>query len=61
MIVTQEVIKEFEKQMQAIYDEFNCDPEVCHVEMDKVMCRFLKFLGFGAGVEIFNSSDKWYA
>jgi len=37
------------------------DPESTHYEMDDVMCDLLCALGYGAGIEIFNSTSKWYA
>ena len=35
--------------------------EECHIEADAMMCEILTALGYGKGVDIFNSMPKWYA
>ena len=42
-------------------DERNSDPESGHIHADKLMCNLLSALGYGEGVEVFDSLDKWYA
>lgn len=37
------------------------DCETAHADMDDLLCHVLTELGYGAGVEIFNKTDKWYA
>lgn len=37
------------------------DPEDCHPEMDELLCKVLKQLGYGEGVDIFKNTKKWYA
>lgn len=37
------------------------DEEMSHIKMDDLMCDVLKFLGYEKGVEIFDSTDKWYS
>ena len=56
--------EEFEEKMFLIkkrfYDEAG-DKEVCHMKMDDEMCALLSSLGYGKGIDIFESTDKWYA
>ena len=51
---------EFAKRMADIKRTQN-DTEHRHVLADRLMSECLKSNGFGAGVEIFNAMDKWYA
>lgn len=55
---------EFEQKMLEIkkkyYEEEN-DEEVCHAEMDDLICLLLRKLGYGKGVDIFCTTPKWYA
>lgn len=37
------------------------DNEVAHANMDELMCQALRDLGYGAGIDIFDGQDKWYA
>lgn len=37
------------------------DPELTHAIMDGLMCKLLRELGYGEGVDIFEKSEKWYA
>lgn len=37
------------------------DTELAHVRMDELMCKVLKALGYGEGVDIFDDAHKWYA
>ena len=32
-----------------------------HIEMDGIMLNFLRQLGYGEAVDIFNRTEKWYA
>lgn len=49
---------EFAKQMV----ELHCgDIEGDHGEMDKLMVKVLRQLGYGAGCDIFDACEKWYA
>lgn len=51
---------EFYKEMKKIADS-KINEEFAHIEMDELMCRVLKELGYGSGVEIFEKADKWYS
>lgn len=53
--------EEFAVRMKEIMNEFDGDEELCHVYMDGCMCNLLTELGYGEGVDIFVSADKWYA
>ncbi len=62
MIMTPEEFEERMKQLSAIDSGYpGCDMEDRHREMDNLMCELLGSLGYGAGVEIFQETDKWYA
>lgn len=41
--------------------EFYEREEVCHCEMDDLMCQVLTELGYGDGVKVFDETPKWYA
>ena len=53
--------KEFTLTMSAICKRYHDDQELCHMLMDDVMCTALKELGYDEGIDIFESTDKWYA
>lgn len=37
------------------------DKEIRHFNMDMLMVKTLRDLGYGEGVDIFVKTDKWYA
>jgi len=49
------------KRMQSIVDHNSGDQEVCHAEMDQLMCDLLETLGYTKAVELFRKEEKWYA
>lgn len=53
--------QEFKEAMQKISDHHGGDPEGCHSLMDDLMLKVLSTLGYNDGVQIFNSTTKWYA
>ena len=50
--------KEFRDKMEELS---HLDTERRHIKMDECMCDLLTELGYGEGVEIFNSVPLWYA
>lgn len=61
--------KEFKNEMIRLRDE-TCgykhygdfiDKETRHFNMDMLMAKTLRDLGYGEGVDIFVKTDKWYA
>ena len=52
--------KEFYENMRLIKEKYKNDPEVLHLEMDNLMCTLLKDLGYGDGIEVFNSCEIFY-
>jgi hypothetical protein len=58
--MTPEEFKNLMANAKSRYDEHD-DEEETHVEMDGIMCNLLRQLGYGEGVDIFNSTPKWYA
>ena len=59
-VVRNETIERFTKSMETARDKYEDDPEALHIEMDNIMCSFLRDLGFSKGVDIFEDVDKWY-
>ena len=53
--------EEFEKEMNIIRERCKNDPERFHSHADELMCNLLRANGFGAGVDIFEKTKKWYA
>jgi hypothetical protein len=61
--------EEFEKEMDLIskgmFGEedryYRNDEGDKHIEADQLMCKLLRSLGYGSGVEIFENMPKWYA
>lgn len=51
----------FAERMREIASQYADDKEVCHEEMDKLMCETLRNVGYGKGVDIFENTDKWWA
>lgn len=53
--------EDFKVEMKKIARKLHHDKEVMHVEMDDLMCKVLKELGYNEGVKIFSKQEKWYA
>lgn len=51
--------EQFKTEMEQI--ERSGDTEGGHVDADELMCRVLRELGYGDGVEVFERMDRWYA
>ncbi len=50
------------ERMQAIYPLSGIyDNEEAHSKADDLLCEILESLGYGKTVELFKSSEKWYA
>jgi len=53
---------EFASRMREIYPaNGKYDEEEAHGRADALLCELLRILGYGAGVDIFENADKWYA
>ncbi len=52
--------EEFAGMMKAIAHKYHGDEEKCHIEMDRLMCDYLRMLGYGEGIDIFENVPKWY-
>lgn len=50
---------EFRDRMAAIFE--NGKPEEDHGDADKLLCEVLRSLGYGDGVQEFESGHKWYS
>ena len=37
------------------------DEELCHIELDNLLCELLEELGFKEIVDVFKNSEKWYS
>ena len=53
--------EEFKQKMQEAFPTGGHDEEYAHGYADALMCELLTSLGYGEGVKIFQSADKWYA
>lgn len=52
---------EFRSRMQTMANGGNYDNEQAHGDADDLMCEALRSLGYGEGVDIYQSIEKWYA
>ena len=39
----------------------NSNTEMAHILADELMCKLLRELGYGEGIDIFEEMDKWYS
>ena len=46
---------------EAYDDDRMYDCEDQHIDADRLMCNVLRSLGYGDGIDIFDSMYKWYA
>ena len=53
--------EEFWLKMCTLQTKYNNNPEILHIEMDKLICKLLKELGYKKGVEVFERAEKWYS
>ena len=53
--------EDFESEMIKLRIRYRYDPEAFHTHADELMCNLLRTYGFGAGVDIFENTDKWYS
>ena len=51
--------KGFANQMRRIARDHNT--EMAHILADELMCKLLRELGYGEGVDLFEKMDKWYS
>lgn len=51
--------KGFANEMRRI--DRNDNTEMAHILADELMCKLLRELGYGEGVDIFEKMDKWYS
>ena len=60
-VVVKMTPKEFAKEMAKLTADKDGDFERAHGQMDDLMCKLLKELGYKEGIKIFEEQDKWYA
>lgn len=53
--------EEFAKEMALIKENHEHDTEACHSLADALLCRALNELGFGEGISIYESLERWCA
>ena len=58
--------EDFKHKMLDIYPRPDVDggpysTEMAHVVADELMCKVLKGLGYGEGVDAYRKADKWHA
>lgn len=47
--------------LSALKELVGGDNEISHCRADEILCAFLRELGYGEIVDVFESIDKWYA
>lgn len=53
--------EQFREKMKQIKVEFDEQEDIAHNRMDHLMCDVLVELGYGDGVHVFKTQEKWYA
>ena len=60
--------EEFENELLRVLDRrqfphsaYGYDLEMAHFDMDRLMCKVLRSLGYGAGIDVFEATKKLYA
>ena len=53
--------EEFKERMKKICKDDGYNEEELHIFADDLMCKLLRSLGYGDGVEIFEAAPKWYS
>ena len=53
--------EDFARAMQIIYNDHYDDTEVLHAEMDTLLIKTLRELGYSEGCDLYVSAPKWYA
>ena len=58
--------EDFAKAMKDIENKYEGEEksisvEEMHREMDELLCKTLRNLGFGEGIDIYEQNPKWYA
>lgn len=53
--------EEFKRTINALHSMFEHDPERFHKHADELMCELLRSFGYGAGIDIFENTKKWYS
>ena len=54
-------LKESHSYINEVTGKKNEDPEMFHIDADKLMIEVLNSLGYEKGCEIFSSAEKWYS
>lgn len=55
-----EALKEIDKTTKRPGRQYD-DYELFHISADDLMCEILRGLGYGDGVDFFETHEKWYA
>lgn len=54
--------EEFKKAMVKIREGiYRNDLEMSHIESDDLLCKALREAGYGEGIDIYETMEKWYA
>ena len=53
--------EEFLNKMLELKAKRKSDPELLHEEANDLLCAMLRELGYGEGVDVYDSMEKWYS
>lgn len=53
--------EEFEKELIILNEIYINSPEDFHYRSDELMCNVLRALGYGKGIDIIESRERWYS
>ena len=53
--------KEFKEEMIVIREVADGHPERFHIEADDLICKVMRDLGYGDGIDIFEEHERWYS
>ena len=53
--------EQFREAMKEIDAKYGADTEGAHALADDLICKVLRELGYGEGIDAFEAMHKWYA
>ncbi len=56
-----DVMREHCVEMRDCIERTKTDPEICGIEVDEIIARFLRSIGMGELVDEWKKAKRWYA